>query len=80
MVNLSKIAKKAKVIAERQGDKIAAAVDKTTDVVDKKTKGKYTAKLDKVDEMARKLDKTPKDDTAGDAADAEPEGDDSPKA
>ena len=30
-------------------------------MVDKKTKGKYTAKLDKVDDMAKKLDKTAKD-------------------
>ena len=41
MVNLGKLAKKAKDIADKQGDKIAKAVDKTTDVVDKKTKGKY---------------------------------------
>lgn len=66
MVNLGKLAKKAKGLAEKQGDKIAAAVDKTTDVVDKKTKGKYSSKLDKVDAMAKKLDKTEKNDPEGD--------------
>jgi hypothetical protein len=76
MVNLGKLAKKAKSIAEKQGDKIAHAVDKTTDAVDKKTKGKYSAKLEKVDEMARKLDKTPKADAADADADADaPKGD-----
>jgi len=58
MVNLGKLAKKAKDVVEKQGDKIANAVDKTTDVVDKKTKGKYSAKLDKIDDLAKKLDKT----------------------
>jgi hypothetical protein len=58
MANLGKLAKQAKALLDKQGDKIASAVDKTTDVVDKKTKGKYSAKLDKVDEMAKKLDKT----------------------
>lgn len=58
MVNLGKLAKKAKDLADKKGDKIAAAVDKTTDLVDKKTKGKFTDKLNKVDEMAKKLDKT----------------------
>jgi hypothetical protein len=71
MVNLGKLAKKAKEIADKQGDKIAGAVDKATDVVDKKTKGKYTDKLDKVDGLAKKLDKTAKPDAdAGDADDA----------
>ena len=69
MVNLGKLAKKAKEIADKQGDKIAAAVDKTTDAVDKKTKGKYTDKLDKVDDLAKKLDKKGKDDGTGPTAD-----------
>ena len=59
MVNLSKLAKTAKGLADKHGDKIAAAVEKTTDIVDKKTKGKYADKLSKVDEMAKKLDTTP---------------------
>ena len=61
MVNLGKLAKKAKQLADEQGDKLAAAVDKTTDVVDKKTKGKYTDKLNKVDDLAKKLDKKDED-------------------
>ena len=61
MVNLGKLAKKAKQVADKQGDKIASAVDKATDVVDKKTKGKYSEKLDKLDAAAKKLDKTAKD-------------------
>ena len=67
-MNLGKLAKKAKDIADKQGDKIAKAVDKTTDVVDKKTKGKYTDKLDKVDGLAKKLDKTAKPDADADDA------------
>jgi len=57
MVNLGKLTKKAKELADKHGDKIASAVDKTTDVVDKKTKGKFTEKLQKVDDLAGKLDK-----------------------
>lgn len=60
MVNLGKLAKKAKDLADKQGDKISGAVDKATDMVDKKTKGKYSDKLDKVDELAAKLDKKKK--------------------
>jgi hypothetical protein len=60
MVNLGKLAKQAKGLADKQGDKIAKVVDKATDLVDDKTKGKYKDKLSKVDEMAKKLDKTKK--------------------
>jgi hypothetical protein len=60
MVNLGKLAKKAKGIVDKQGDKIAKGVDKATDMVDKKTKGKYSDKLDKIDAAAEKLDKTKK--------------------
>ncbi|HJR26751.1 MAG TPA: Rv0909 family putative TA system antitoxin [Acidimicrobiales bacterium] len=69
MVNLGKLAKKAKDIADKQGDKISGAVDKATDLVDKKTKGKYKDKLDKVDGLASKLDKTKKPGTAEQADD-----------
>ena len=69
MVNLSKLAKTAKGLADKHGDKIAKAVDKTTDVVDKKTKGKYADKLSKVDDMAKKLDTTaPGEASGGDAS------------
>ena len=70
MVNLGKLAKKAKQVADKQGDKIASAVDKATDAVDKKTKGKYSDKLDKLDAAAKKLDKKAKDD--GPDGEAEP--------
>jgi MT0933-like antitoxin protein len=57
MVDFGKLAKKAKGLADTQGDKISSAVSKSTDFVDKKTKGKYSDKLEKVDEAAKKLDK-----------------------
>ncbi|MGH9283796.1 MAG: antitoxin [Acidimicrobiales bacterium] len=57
-MNLGKLAKKVKGVVDRQGDKVASGVDKATDFVDKKTKGKYTEKLEKVDQLADKLDKT----------------------
>jgi hypothetical protein len=57
MVNLNRLSKKAKELADKHGDKIASAVDKATDTVDKKTKGKYTDKLKKVDDLAAKLEK-----------------------
>ena len=75
--NLGKIAGKAKVVAEKSGDKIASGVDKATDKIDKKTGGKYHDKLEKVDKLASKLDKTeaaPGDAAATDAAtDAAPD-------
>ena len=44
-------------VAARQGDKIAAGVDKATNVIDNKTGGKLTGKLEKVDNLADKLRK-----------------------
>jgi hypothetical protein len=58
MVDLGKLAKKAKDLADKHGDKISSAVDKTTDLVDRKTGGKHADKLQKLDGLARKLDKT----------------------
>lgn len=72
-MNLGKLAKTLKGVVDKQGDKIASGVDKATDFVDKKTKGKYTEKLEKVDTLADKLDKTKKDE--GGAA---PPGPDTP--
>jgi hypothetical protein len=57
-VDLGKLARKVKSVVDTKGDKIASGIDKATDVVDKKTKGKYHDKLQKVDGMAEKLDKT----------------------
>ncbi|MCB0995546.1 MAG: antitoxin [Acidimicrobiales bacterium] len=61
-----KIKDKAKDLAESSGDKIAAGVDKATDFIDDKTKGKFHDKLEKVDGLAQKLDKT--DDGVADEA------------
>lgn len=54
---------KAKQLAEKNAAKIASGVDKATDAVDKKTGGKYTDKLKKVDEAAKKFAKEPTDST-----------------
>ena len=51
--NLGKI----KGVTARSGEKIASGVDKATDVIDKKTGGKHTDKLQKVDNLADKLRK-----------------------
>jgi len=67
MVNLGKLAKTMKKVVDSKGDKIAAGVEKATGFVDKKTKGKFHDKLEKVDGLAEKLDKTG-DRPAGDAA------------
>ena len=58
MVDFGKLAKKAKGLIDENGDKISGAVDKATDLVDKRTKGKYADKLDKLDDLAEQLDKT----------------------
>ena len=68
MVDIGKIARKARQLVDKRGDTIAAGVDKATDFVDKKSKGKHHDKLERVDEMARKLDKKQEADPA--AADA----------
>ena len=46
---------KAKALAEKNAGKIAKGVDKATDAVNKKTKGKYADKLQKVDDAATKF-------------------------
>jgi hypothetical protein len=60
VVDFGKLVKRAKGLADQHGDKISGAVDKATDIVDKKTKGKHSAQLRKIDAAAEKLDKTPK--------------------
>ena len=67
---LNKLAGKAKEVAEKSGDKIAAGVDKATDKLDEKTGGKYHDKLEKVDSLAAKLDKTGAASAEGSAAPA----------
>ncbi|MEY2475883.1 MAG: hypothetical protein QOG87_1198 [Actinomycetota bacterium] len=72
MVDIGKFAKKAKDLVDKRGDKIAAGIDKATDLVDKKSKGKYRDKLDKVDEMAKKLDRTTKNDAGAERPEEQP--------
>jgi hypothetical protein len=57
-LNFSKFAEKAKELVDKNGDKIASSVDKVTDKIDERTKGKYRDKLQKVDDLSAKLDKT----------------------
>ncbi len=59
----------AKKFAMKNKEKIAAGVDKASDMVDKKTHGKYHDKLEKVDAAAAKFGGKPKEATAA-AADA----------
>src|SRR4051794_25037055 len=68
--NLGKIAGKAKVVAEKSAPKIASGVDKATDKIDQKTGGKYKDKLDKVDKLTAKLDKSADAPATGDAPQA----------
>lgn len=72
-MNIGKLSKTVKKVVDTKGDKIAAGVEKATDLVDKKTNGKYRDKLDKVDEAAQKLDKTRGDQT-GHRPEERPEG------
>ena len=65
-MNIGKLAQKAKAVVDKNGDKIAAGVGKATDFVDKKTKGKHHDKLEKLDDLAAKLDKTRDDGPGGD--------------
>lgn len=46
---------KAKALAEKNKDKIASTVNKATDAIDKKTGGKHTDKLQKIDDAAKKF-------------------------
>ena len=55
-------------LAQQHGDKVTHGLDKAAKVVDEKTKGKYTDKLDKVDGLAKKLDKTAKPEADADDA------------
>lgn len=57
-MNLAKLTQKAKAVVDKNGDKIAAGVGKATDFVDKKTKGKHHDKLERIDGLAAKLDKS----------------------
>jgi hypothetical protein len=52
---------KAKSLFDKNKGKIAPAVNKATDAIDKKTGGKYADKLKKVDDAATKMAAKPAD-------------------
>ena len=52
---------KAKNLANKNKDKIADGVDKATDVIDTRTGGVHTDKLQKADDAADKFAGRPKD-------------------
>ena len=64
----------AKKFALKNKDKVAAGVDKATDLVDKKTGGKHTEKLRKIEDAANKFAGKPtsKDAPAAGAATPDP--------
>lgn len=78
----NKVADKVGDVLEKSGEKIVAGVDKTTDFIDDKTKGKYHDKLEKVDGLAGKLDRKADDaaDAVSDAVDDADESTDDGKA
>ena len=45
---------KVKDLLSKNADKVDTAIDKAGDIVDKKTQGKYTQHVDKVQDAARK--------------------------
>jgi hypothetical protein len=50
---------KVKGLVSKNADKVDTAIDKAGDIVDQKTQGKYTDKVDKVQDAAKKaVDKT----------------------
>jgi hypothetical protein len=65
MVDFGKLLKRGKKLVDEHGDQVASAVDKATDLVDGKTKGKYRSQLDKVDQAAQKLDNPAEQDQQG---------------
>lgn len=73
LLNKRNIAK-AKAIAEKNKDKIASSVNKATGAIDKKTGGKHTDKLKKIDDAAKKFagEEVTTDPAASDAPDSSP--------
>jgi hypothetical protein len=45
---------KAKDLLSKNADKVEQVIDKAGDIVDQKTKGKYTGTVDKVQDAAKK--------------------------
>jgi hypothetical protein len=54
-MNMLKKAKQLQQLAMKNKDKVATGVNKATDLIDKKTGGKHTDKLKKLDDAANKF-------------------------
>ena len=65
---------KAKHLFEKNKDKIADGVSKATDTIDKKTGGKHTDKLRKVDDAAKKVTGQADDTADGETAASQESG------
>ena len=63
--DLGGLGDQAKKLVDEHGDKIAEGTDKATDAIDKKTGGKHRDNLEKLDDLAKNLDKS---DDRGEAA------------
>jgi hypothetical protein len=50
---LDKALGKTKEVLSENADKVGQAIDKAGDIIDEKTKGKYTSTVDKVQEAAK---------------------------
>lgn len=70
MDNLKNLAGKGQEAAAKNSDKINQAVDKAGDFIDEKTKGKYSDKIQKGKEAARKV--VPPDQPGGPGQPGEP--------
>ncbi|WP_280421719.1 antitoxin [Nocardia carnea] len=70
MDNLKNLAGKGQEAAAKNSDKINQAVDKAGDFLDQKTKGKYSDKIQKGKEAARKV--VPPDHPGGPGQTGEP--------
>ncbi|HEX7095489.1 MAG TPA: antitoxin [Acidimicrobiales bacterium] len=79
-LNLGKLAAKAKDFVDQNSDKIISSVDKVTDKIDQKTKGKYSDKLQKIDAVAHRLEKKPAADGQSDGESAAEAGQAAPPA
>ena len=81
LLNARNIAK-ARALADKNKDKIAAGVSKATGAIDKKTGGKHADKLKKIDDAAKKFagPDDPSDPLAGaTSTEAEPEAEAEPE-
>jgi hypothetical protein len=52
---LDKALDKTKEVLSENADKVGQAIDKAGDIIDEKTKGKYTSTVDKVQDAAKNV-------------------------